>query len=120
MRFLFKEEYTNNQIASVIIIPLIVFAMAIGTVSFINAIEWLGRPFPGFFYYKNLVVSIYQRSAWMGWDAGPRAFDRITEIDGVKVKTADEFREVFDSKNKTALTYTVNRDGKTLRFSVNT
>jgi signal transduction histidine kinase len=120
MRFLFKEEYPK-ELASVIIIPLIVFAMAIGIVSFINAIEWLGRPFPGFFYYKNLVVSTYQRSAWMGWNTGPRAYDWITEVEGTKVKTANEFRTVFYSnKNKKTLNYTVNRDGKALSFAANT
>ena len=55
MRFLFKEEYAA-QLAPIIIIPLIAIAMAIGTISFANAIGWLGKPFPGFFYYKNLVV----------------------------------------------------------------
>lgn len=122
MRFLFKEEYPPKQIASAIIIPLIVFAMAIGAISFINAVECLGKSFPGFFYYKNLVVSVYQRSAWMKWDGGPRAYDRITEIEGIKVKTADEFRRVFDTfgpnQNKKSLTYTVNRDGKILSFVV--
>lgn len=123
MRFLFKEEYPPTQIASAIIIPLIVFALAIGTISFINAVEWLGKPFPGFFYYKNLVVSVYQRSIWMKWDGGPRAYDWITEIDGIKVKTADEFRKVFDifgsKQNKKALTYAVNRNGEILSFVVN-
>ncbi len=122
MRFSFTDEYPPKQIASAIIIPLIVFAMAIGAISFINAIEWLGKPFPGFFYYKNLVVSVYQRSAWMKWDGGPRAYDRIVEIEGIKVKTADEFRKIFDifgsNQNKRALTYTVNRDGKILDFVV--
>lgn len=123
MRFLFKEEYPPKQIASAIIFPLIVFALAIGTVSFIHAVGWLGKPFPGFFYYKNLVVSVYQRSAWMRANGGPRAYDWITEIEGVKVKTAYEFRDVFDTfgsnQNKKALTYTVDRDGKTLNFVVN-
>jgi len=118
MRFLFKEEYAA-QLAPIIIIPLIAIAMAIGTISFANALGWLGKPFPGFFYYKNLVVSFYQRSAWMGWDKGPRAYDLITEVEGKPVKTADEFREVFNSnKNKGSITYTVNRDGKASNFAV--
>src|SRR3989304_5398044 len=118
MRFLFKEEYAA-QLAPIIIIPLIAIAMAIGTISFANALGWLGKPFPGFFYYKNLVVSFYQRSAWMGWNKGPRAYDLITEVEGKPIKTADEFREVFNSnKNKGSITYTVNRDGKASNFAV--
>src|SRR3972149_1747048 len=118
MRFLFKEEYAA-QPAPIIIIPLIAIAMAIGTISFANALGWLGKPFPGFFYYKNLVVSFYQRSAWMGWDKGLRAYDLITEVDGKPVKTVDEFREVFDlNKNKKSINYTVNRDGKASNFAV--
>src|SRR3990172_6550021 len=118
MRFLFKEEYAA-QLAPIIIIPLIAIAMAIGTISFANALGWLGKPFPGFFYYKNLVVSFYQRSAWMGWNKGPRAYDLITEVEGKPVKTVDEFREVFNSnKNKGSITYTVNRDGKASNFAV--
>jgi len=118
MRFLFKEEYAA-QLAPIIIIPLIAIAMAIGTISFANALGWLGKPFPGFFYYKNLVVSFYQRSAWMGGNKGPRAYDLITEVEGKPVKTADEFREVFNSnKNKGSITYTVNRDGKASNFAV--
>ncbi|MCI0453950.1 MAG: ATP-binding protein [Candidatus Dadabacteria bacterium] len=116
MRFLFKEEYAT-QLAPIIIIPLIAFAMAIGMISFVNAIGWVGKPFPGFFYYKNLVVSFYQRSTWMGWDKGPRAYDLIKEVDGVKVKTANEFRDAFSSdKYKKSITYRVYRDGKTHSF----
>ncbi|HEY7534534.1 MAG TPA: hypothetical protein VH878_01140, partial [Thermodesulfobacteriota bacterium] len=100
MRFLFKEEYPA-QLAPIIIIPLIALAMAVGVISFVNAIGWMGKPFPGFFYYKNLVVSFYQRSTWMEGSKEPRAYDLIREVDGVKVTTAKEFREVFNSnKNK--------------------
>jgi signal transduction histidine kinase len=119
MRFLFKEEYPA-QLAPIIIIPLIALAMAVGVISFVNAIGWMGKPFPGFFYYKNLVVSFYQRSTWMEGSKEPRAYDLIREVDGVKVTTAKEFREVFNSnKNKESITYTVDRDGKTQSFVVN-
>lgn len=117
-KVLLKEKHSEDLV-SIVIIPAIVLSIAISLLAFKNAVEWVGKPFPGFFYYKNLVVSVYQRSAWARHDNFPRAYDHIMAINGVPVKSADEFRKIFDSNTTSnSLSITVNRGGDVLTFHI--
>ncbi len=113
-----KEQYAE-QLVPVITIPLIVLAVAVGLLALRNAIELVGKPFPGLFYYKNLVVSLYQPAGWSEGGDAPRLYDVITAVEGTPVRGADEFKRLFDENaSKGRVRITVLRGGEKLDFFV--
>jgi signal transduction histidine kinase len=62
---------------------LIAATLGVAGAALVEAVEWLDRPFPGFFAYSSGLVSPMQRSEWQGRAAGIRPGDRVLAIDGI-------------------------------------
>jgi signal transduction histidine kinase len=78
----------------------------------------IGGPFPGFFYTPDRIISSYTPQEYSGWQAGLRPWDRIMAVDG---EYPDELgRLVQEAGIGGSLTYTVERGGQTLQFTVPT
>ena len=115
------KDYYAQELVPIIIIPLVVLSLAIGMLTFMNAVELVGKRTPGVFFYKNLVVSIYQRGEWLGARLQPKPYDWIVALDGTPVGNAAEFWKVFKAdQNKDSIVLTVNRNGEILNFNVAT
>ena len=98
----------------------ICFLMLAGVVvSFISAVSWLNKPFPGFLVYDPPYVGSYSSRDWTGKQAGLSYLDRILEMDGQPVKRG---RDVLDGiKGKelgTPIQYRIQSEGETRNVTV--
>lgn len=81
-----------------IFIILIVFMGMISIISFISALSWINKPFPGFWLYKPPLVGSISVSNWPGKAAGLKMMDRVISMDG---KAIQKGRDVTDAiRNK--------------------
>jgi signal transduction histidine kinase len=78
----------------------------------------IGKPFPGFFYNPERVVSSFTPEEFSGWQAGLRPRDKIIAVNG------EHWREmpwlVREAGSGEILTYTVERDQQQLEIAVPT
>lgn len=65
-------------------------ALCLAVLSFFLAVQWIGRPFPGFLVYDNLAVSPFYLEGWSGREAGLRFLDRVVRVNERTVSTASE------------------------------
>jgi signal transduction histidine kinase len=72
---------------------MVVATLTLGIFSLFRAIGTVGKPFAGFFFGPNLLVSITQRSSWPGIQAGMKSLDRIAAVNGVVVADGVELSE---------------------------
>lgn len=56
----------------------------------VNSLQWVGRPFPGFFLWQNLFVPAVGDTSWSGHQAGVPYQSRLLAVNGVTVKRAAE------------------------------
>jgi serine phosphatase RsbU (regulator of sigma subunit) len=62
----------------------------VAIISFINALSWLNKPFPGFLVYKDPLVGSFRSQEWPGSEAGLKFLSRIVTVDGQPVRDGDE------------------------------
>jgi signal transduction histidine kinase len=95
------------------------FTLTIGALSLLRAVGTIGKPFAGFFYGPNLLVSIGQREGWPGIEKGLRSLDRIESVDGTPVVSGPELAEKISRRSQGDLvTYRVERGGETREIAV--
>lgn len=65
--------------------PLLLIAttLVVGVFAVIEAVQWRGQPFPGFFAYSSGLISPMQRSEWEGRRQGLLPGDQVLTLDGV-------------------------------------
>ncbi len=56
----------------------------------VNSLQWVGRPFPGFFLWQNLFVPAVGDTTWTGHEAGVPYQSRLVAVNGVAVRRAAE------------------------------
>jgi signal transduction histidine kinase len=78
----------------------------------------IGKPFPGFFYSPDRIISGFTPRDFAGRQRGLRTWDRIVEVNGRHWR---ELRRVVSEAGiGTELTYTVERRGRRLQLTVPT
>lgn len=81
----------------------------------------VGRPFPGFLFEPNLLVSTIRLPGWSGTRAGLRSYDRIMAVEGQPVATARELDErVQRWPVGTVLHYELQRGGRAVEVRLPT
>jgi hypothetical protein len=78
----------------------------------------LGKPFPGFYYTPDHIVSSYTQRDFSGWEAGLRPWDRILAVDGRPFQEMPSL--VQEAGIGGVLTYTVERDDRSFQVDVPT
>jgi sigma-B regulation protein RsbU (phosphoserine phosphatase) len=79
----------------------------IAIISFMNALSWLNRPFPGFLLYKDPVLGSF------GPKAGLKFLDRIVTVDGQPIRDGDEIVQAARAKRAgTPVKYLVETKGE--------
>ncbi len=76
------------------------------------------KPFPGFFYNPERVVSGFTPQTFTGWQAGLRPWDVIVRVNGQSWREMP--RLVAEAGVGTALVYTVERQGREVDVAVQT
>ena len=78
----------------------------------------IGRPFPGFFYTPDRIVSSFTPEDFSGWQAGLRPWDRIVAVNGQHWR--EMRRLVREAGIGGTLIYTVERGDQRLQVAVPT
>lgn len=88
-------------------------------VSFISAVSWLNKPFPGFLVYDPPYVGSYSSRDWAGKQAGLSYLDRILEMDGQPIERGQDVLDGIQGKEPgTPIQYRVQSEGETRNVTV--
>lgn len=90
--------------------------LVLAMVTFMLALTWINRPFPGFVMLRNGSVDSIASARWSGFQHGIKQIDHITSVEGELVENgSDVYRKVATYPVGTPLHYTLERSvgGKT-------
>ncbi len=113
--------FDKNKFKLFIAILTLGFSLTIGVISFLQSIDLLNKPSPGFFFGPNSLVSIGQRKSWNGVNAGLKALDKIVAVNGHFIQShRDVFSIVNESPVGTMVKYQVVRNHQIMNVNVPT
>ena len=96
-----------------------VFAFVIVSGTVLLSLQWINKPFPGFFLHENLTVGPYSLPHWSGGVAGLQSLDLITKIDGIPVSgRAELYQRVRNLPVGSAFTYTIGRRSNIVELTI--
>jgi signal transduction histidine kinase len=96
-----------------------VFAFLIVSGTVLSSLQWIHKPFPGFFLHENLTVGPYSLPHWTGGVSGLQSLDLIITIDDSPVGgRAELYERVRNLPVGTALTYTIGRRSHTVELTI--
>jgi signal transduction histidine kinase len=101
-----------------VVAGVILLAALIWGVSLYSIASQIGRPFPGFFYTPDRIVSGFTPQDFTGWQAGLRSRDRIVAVNGQHWR--EMRRLVREAGIGGTLVYTVERGDQRLQVAVPT
>ena len=98
----------RSKISSLLFYAVVGVMLAVAVVSFVSALSWLNKPFPGFLVYKEAFVGSFKNSEWSGIKAGLKFLERIAVVDGKPVlEGKDLVNRVRQKAPGTTVHYTV-------------
>jgi hypothetical protein len=101
-----------------VVAGVIVAAALVWSASLYSSASQIGRPFPGFFYTPDRIVSGFTPQDFTGWQAGLRPWDRIVAVNGQHWR--EMRRLVREAGIGGTLIYTVERGDQRLQIAVPT
>ena len=100
---------------------IVLSVLAIAAVCFVNACEWINKPFAGFLVNKRMVLGDVGQYHWSGTRAGLKYPDKILIADGRYISTIKDLESVVREKSiGDSVAYTVERDGNIRNISIPT
>ena len=84
-----------------------------------SSVQWIHKPFPGFFVHENLTVGPYFLPQWSGSVAGLKSLDRVIAVNGQVLRQRVELYEIV--KNSPAgsnFHYRIIRNSQILELTV--
>ena len=104
----------GSKIAGLLFYALVAITVAISATSFVAALSWLNKPFPGFLVYAFPYVGSYSLKEWPSREAGIKFMDRIVAVDAQPVFRGKEVYQIIrDKQPGTPVRYLVESKGKT-------
>ncbi len=95
------------------------FALTLIGGTLVSSVQWIHKPFPGFFLYENLIVGPYFLPRWSGSAAGLRSLDRVVAIEGRPLQQRGELYDLIKSSpSGSNFRYRVIRDAQTLDITI--
>ena len=93
------------------------FVTVCGTV--LSSVQWISKPFPGFFVHENRTVGPYSLPHWSGGVAGLQSLDLIIKIDGRPISgRAELYERVRNLPVGTPSTYTIGRGSAIIELTI--
>ncbi len=109
------------RLSSIIFYGISSLVAVVCIVSFVNALSWINKPFPGFLIYKYPYVGSMNRSDWPGMKAGLRLLDKIITADGMIIRQGRELISVVREKAPgTIINYAVESKGQIRKVAIPT
>lgn len=111
-----EQSAANIQKSVFSIIVFILLLFCIG--NFVLGLNWVNKPYPGFFFYKNLVITDISPKTTYG-NVLKRFKDKVKEVNGIPVKTPTDIFNIIDELPVgTAVDYTIGRNGDTFDVTI--
>jgi len=111
-----KGNGTNIQKSVFSIVAFVLIIFCIG--NFLLGLNRVGKPYPGFFFYKNLVITDISPKTVNG-DMLKRFKDKIKEVNGIPVRNPDEVFEIIEKYPAGSdVVYTIERNGGSFNVTV--
>ena len=99
-----------------VVTAVLALTVAAWSACLLSVVSQVGRPFAGFLYSHDRLVSALTPHGFTGWQAGLRPRDYVVEVNG---QPWQEMRRlVREAGAGTKLLYTVERDGRTMQIAV--
>jgi len=103
----------GSKFAGLLFYALVAITVAISATSFVAALSWLNKPFPGFLVYAFPYVGSYSLKEWPSREAGIKFMDRIVAVDGQPVFRGKDIYQIIKEKQPGAsVRYLVESKGK--------
>ena len=67
--------------------------LLVGTIGIVEAVGWVGQPFPGFLLLENRVVASVGLSRWPGTAGGQIYQHQVLAVDGLPLRSAQELHD---------------------------
>jgi sigma-B regulation protein RsbU (phosphoserine phosphatase) len=98
---------------------LVLVMLVVSTFSFLKALEWVNRPFPGFLVFEPPYVGSYSSREWPGKQAGLSYLDRILSMDGQSIERGQDVLDAIQGKPPgTPIKYQVQSAGEIREVTV--
>ena len=95
------------------------FAVALVSATLVASLQWINKPFPGFFLHENLTVAPYFLPGWTGGAAGLKSLDRVVAVDGQPLRQRGELYDLVQrSPTHSQFRYQVVRGAQTLELAI--
>lgn len=100
----------SKRLSSITFWATMASLVLLAAATFVLAVSWVGKPFPGFVVLKNGMVDSLASSRWSGFQHGVKQIDHVVAINGLPVANGDAvYREVAARPPGTPIRYTVVR-----------
>ncbi|MDT8421165.1 MAG: adenylate/guanylate cyclase domain-containing protein [Desulfuromonadales bacterium] len=117
--WLLRFTSTGEIVRRLVFLISVLLMLALGSICFIEAANWIDKPFAGFLMNRKLTVLSLGMPDWAGTQAGLQSADRIIKIgDQVITQVSDLETMVKNSEIGDLLDYTVDRGGVTMTVPV--
>lgn len=113
----------NNHFrtSSILFYGITSLMVAVCLISFIHAISWINKPFPGFLIYQFPRVGSMSRGDWPGVKAGLKVLDKITAVNEQPVREGKNLVDIAKEKAPgTLIHYTVESEGRIRNVAIPT
>jgi class 3 adenylate cyclase len=118
---MFTYPSIRNSAGISIFFALILAILAMSSMAFVQALQWIDRPFPGFLVNQRLVVGGVGLYHWTGSQAGLKIPDKILTADHKPVSNVFQLDAIVRSMPVgSPLHYTLGRSGTTAEVIVPT
>lgn len=98
---------------------MILGVLVVAAASLVDAVPWIGKPFPGFLLNQRLAVGVIGQYHWTGPQAGLRFPDQVLAANGRPVRSIRELDGVVQAVPVgDPITYTIARGGAILEVPV--
>jgi class 3 adenylate cyclase len=101
------------RLSSILFYGISGIVVLVAIISFINALSWINKPFPGFLVYKDPVLGSF------GPKAGLKYLDRIVTVDGQPIRDGNEIVQAARAKRAgTPVKYLVETKGERREIAI--
>ena len=108
-------------IGRVVFFGLILFVMITGIICFINALQWINKPFAGFMMNPRHVIVTTGQYHWTGIQEGIKLLDKILLADDRTIRSMSDLEEVVANKPVgEPVAYSIERKGEIIKVAIPT
>ena len=90
----------SSKPSTLILIALSLFMTVVCVLSFVGAVSWINKPFPGFLMYRPPFVGSMSLKEWPGRQAGLKFLERVVKVDGQRVREGQDVVDWVRQKQK--------------------